>query len=334
MDSAGQPHSNPPPFLAFVSRLVAFFLLLLAAKNAYYGTSLVLTAALSCLVLALSVDIRAHRQGRPQPIPIPAILALLWLILSYAVYAGDSSRLVWAFPSIVGVFFITRRRNAIGFSVMTLLSMTCISLFQGDTGIALRFAAALGFSILFLDLATSQINALQKRIVEASHRDPLTNCFNRRQLEVTAEEIQPKQSAALVLIDVDHFKLINDTQGHVAGDRVLVLIADILRQQLNPEDLLFRIGGEEFALILPNSDTEAGARLAERLRDAVSDTKFPVQGRITISIGVTAFDTAQPLPRLLERADKLLYQAKRGGRNQVCADGPGATAERNLEPAE
>jgi diguanylate cyclase (GGDEF)-like protein len=339
MDPAGQPHSNPPPFLAFVSRFVAFFMLLLAAKNAYFGTNLVLAAALSCLVIALSLDIRARRRGNPLPVPIPIILVMLWLIVCYSVYYSGSTRLMWAYPCVVAVFFITPRRTAIAFSTLTGLSLTGLCLFQGDTAMALRFAPAFGFSVLFLDLATSQINALQKQLEEASHRDPLTNCFNRRYLETEARKIAGsrtgrKQSGpSLALIDIDHFKQINDTQGHVAGDRVLVRIADIIRQSAEANDLLFRVGGEEFVLLMPNADLSTAERMAERIRDAVSFARFPVEGRVTVSIGVTPYDPDLPLVAILEQADRLLYAAKRSGRNRVHAEGHQEEDSRTAENA-
>lgn len=316
---------NPPPFLFFLSRFVAFFLLILAAKNAYFGNA-PLAAILSVLVLALSLDIRAHKAGRPLPVPVPAFLVLLAVTIFYAAYCNGPTRVFWTFPAVVAVFFAVPRRTAIIFAAGTGISLAVLAFWQGATDQAVRFAAALFLSTLFLDLATSQLKTLQRQLEEASLRDPLTNCFNRRFLERTAQRMAGRKPGkhqpgpAIALIDIDHFKQINDTQGHVAGDRVLVRIADIIRQKAEAEDLLFRVGGEEFALILPQADVPAAKRMAERIRDGVSETVFPVDGRITVSIGVTAYDTSQRLVSVLERADRLLYAAKRGGRNRVCAD--------------
>lgn len=315
---------NPPPFMYFVSRFVAFFLLILAAKNAYSG-NIALTSALSMLVLALSLDIRASKAGTPLPVPVPLFLALLGVTILYAVYCNGPTRVFWAFPSVVAAFFASSRRTAITFAAGLGAGLAALAYWQEAPDQALRFAAALFLTTLFLDLATSQLKILQTQLQEASHRDPLTNCFNRRYLELTAQRMaghKPDKRHAgpsLVLIDIDHFKQINDTQGHVAGDRVLVRIADIIRQKAEADDLLFRVGGEEFVLILPGSDLAAAHRLAERIRDGVSDSRFPVEGRITVSIGVTPYDTRQPLVAILEAADRLLYAAKRSGRNRVCA---------------
>ncbi len=318
---------NPPPFMYFLSRFVASFLLILAAKNAYLG-NLALTAALSMLVLALSLDIRASKAGIPLPVPVPVFLALLGFTILFAAYSNGPTRVFWAFPAVVAAFFASSRRTAITFAAMTGTGLAALAYWQEAPDQAIRFTAALFLTTLFLDLVTSQLKALQMQLQEASHRDPLTNCFNRRFLELTAQRMAARKpdmrrpGPSLVLIDIDHFKQINDTQGHVAGDRILVRIADIIRQKAEAEDLLFRVGGEEFVLILPDADLPAARRLAERIRDGVSDSRFPVEGRITVSLGVTLYDTRQPLVSILEAADRLLYAAKRGGRNRVCAEDP------------
>ncbi len=137
---------------------------------------------------------------------------------------------------------------------------------------------------------------------------------------------------SLAIIDIDHFKLVNDTHGHLAGDRVLRVVADRFRSQLRDGDLIGRFGGEEFAILLPNtSGTEAG-RVAERLRGHVGGEQIVVSdGReaqigvcVTVSVGVAELaHTRQDLDELLAVADAALYQAKAAGRDQICIMAPG-----------
>jgi len=154
--------------------------------------------------------------------------------------------------------------------------------------------------------------------------DPLTNTLNRREFfeRGEIEVLRARRSGkppAILMIDVDHFKRINDQFGHAGGDAALRALADGLRGSLRPGDLLGRMGGEEFAILLPHMSREGGTRLAERLRMAACGLSIVHDGRpvsFTISIGVVG-DKQAGLSALLEEADAALYQAKQAGRNQV-----------------
>jgi len=159
--------------------------------------------------------------------------------------------------------------------------------------------------------------------------DPLTGTFNRRTfLELGAKEIartrRAKSSLALLMLDLDHFKKVNDRYGHQAGDEALKCVVDCLQGCLRREDLLVRYGGEEFCVLLPDVALDHAALLAERARAAVEASGFHFQGTkipLTISIGVAllARDSAEDIERLVSRADEALYSAKASGRNRVVA---------------
>jgi diguanylate cyclase len=122
------------------------------------------------------------------------------------------------------------------------------------------------------------------------------------------------------MLDIDHFKEVNDTYGHPIGDTVLQAIANECRRSLRTIDILGRYGGEEFVILLPETGLNEGARAAERLRSQVEKIHSPLADiKITISLGLAELTTDCPdLEALIERADKALYLAKQGGRNQVC----------------
>ncbi|UZE23870.1 diguanylate cyclase [Pseudomonas sp. B21-056] len=155
--------------------------------------------------------------------------------------------------------------------------------------------------------------------------DPLTGLPNRaawtERLEHEVAQWQRHgNSLLLAMLDLDHFKRINDNYGHLAGDRVLKLIANVLRRRLRGSDFIARFGGEEFVLLVPDTPLAAGAKLAEGLRAAIEACPFHFKGEpvtITVSMGMTAFKQGEHSDLVLKRADQALYRAKTAGRNRV-----------------
>lgn len=124
----------------------------------------------------------------------------------------------------------------------------------------------------------------------------------------------------LMLLDIDHFKRVNDTHGHLAGDRVLRQMAQVLRENVRASDCAARLGGEEFAIFLPDTPMEYGLQVAERIRCSIQDHLVEHEGEvvgITVSVGLTALDS-NDIQELLQQADSALYQAKKSGRNSIC----------------
>jgi diguanylate cyclase (GGDEF)-like protein len=156
--------------------------------------------------------------------------------------------------------------------------------------------------------------------------DALTQTHNRRYFNEALEReynrsLRYRRALSLVLFDIDHFKAINDTYGHVAGDSVLRQLSFVVKPRLRQQDVLARVGGEEFAVLLPEVDA-AGARVAaEKIRKLVEAARFVVEAKefgCTVSVGVTSFDARVSSPAMLyEMADQNLYAAKNGGRNRV-----------------
>ncbi len=155
--------------------------------------------------------------------------------------------------------------------------------------------------------------------------DPLTGLPNRAAWSerLVLEHVRSQQTGnglLLAILDLDHFKSINDTFGHQAGDKVLKIIANVLRKGLRGDDFIARFGGEEFALLMPGSDLGGGSRLLERLRAAVEQCPFHFKGErvsVTMSAGVAVFKPGENASQVLKRADQALYRAKEAGRNQI-----------------
>lgn len=171
--------------------------------------------------------------------------------------------------------------------------------------------------------AEEALQAANTELQRLATTDRLTGVWNRARLEeilivemMRAERYQ--QPLSLLIIDVDHFKVINDTFGHLAGDAVLIELTQRIRVQVRSVDALARWGGEEFVLLLPQCGVVDGLVVAEKLRAVVADQPFPVVGRVTASFGLAQFQPGETLDSWLHRADEALYAAKQGGRNRVC----------------
>ncbi len=175
----------------------------------------------------------------------------------------------------------------------------------------------------------AELNVKNEHLAELSVSDDLTGLYNHRFLhEKFAEEFarcsRYHYPLSCLMIDIDHFKSINDSYGHQAGDRVLKELADFLSSYLRRADTVARYGGEEFVILLPHAGYEGAATLAERLRKKVMDITFAqslhLQIRITVSIGISSYpdDPIDQKDTMLFYADKALYRAKTGGRNRVC----------------
>ena len=157
---------------------------------------------------------------------------------------------------------------------------------------------------------------------QLARTDELTGAWNRRRFEETVETEMDRlrrygQRLSLMILDVDHFKKINDLYGHSIGDRVLIYLSNTIRSSLRVSDSLTRWGGEEFIILCPNTTAETVSKLAERLRKEVSSIEFQKVGNITLSFGVAECGAEETWEQWLHRADEALYLAKSGGRDRV-----------------
>lgn len=177
---------------------------------------------------------------------------------------------------------------------------------------------------LFLELLQdiSEKDKFAQEMLRRATTDPLTGAHNRARFdERLAEELEHvnrhKNPLSLMLLDIDKFKPINDTYGHQAGDRVLIELTRLIKGQLRSIDLFARWGGEEFAILAPNTADSGAHCLAEKVRFAVEQHDFAQVGQVTISLGIAQYRSGESAGQLLRRADTALYQAKEQGRNRV-----------------
>jgi two-component system cell cycle response regulator len=175
--------------------------------------------------------------------------------------------------------------------------------------------------------STDEFALVQKRLLQDALTDPLTQLANRRNgLDFLASESASARTSgaplALLMLDIDHFKQINDRYGHAAGDCVLRQLADLLQGSSRSIDLFFRYGGEEFAAVLTNADRRVALQIGERIRALVEKNAFVWEEQripLTLSVGVAVAGNDSDSQTLIQAADAALYQAKADGRNRVVA---------------
>lgn len=296
---------------------------------------------------------------------IPTTGAILYLIFGVVLTVIDQlittsiAPLLLTTIAVASATFIPPATAAVLFSALLITFWNVISWTQTDPEILLSIRvntislAGIGFGIAYL-FWRSQILAIRQRIeIEArkleleeknrelallATRDALTGVANRSQLTsaLVAELSRMKRTgspASIVLLDLDHFKAVNDSHGHPTGDAVLREIAHLLSAEVRSIDTLARLGGEEFAILLPDTPLEAAAELAERLRQRIEGHEFnggSTSLRLTASFGVApiAPEAPDPINSAYKAADRLLYRAKESERNRVFVmDAPPAPAE-------
>ena len=168
-----------------------------------------------------------------------------------------------------------------------------------------------------------RLNALNRRLQQLSVTDALTGLFNRTGLSASLpldiERAQRyRRSLSVVLLDLDHFKRVNDEFGHLVGDQVLVEFAKLIQATVRQVDAIYRWGGEEFLIVCPETPPELVSNLTERVLDGVRQHRFPTLRTMTVSAGIANLGASDTMTSLLQRADEALYQAKTAGRDRIC----------------
>jgi diguanylate cyclase (GGDEF)-like protein len=240
--------------------------------------------------------------------------------------------LLWVYPVVVASFLIVGKRYAIAYGVVTVLAVAAVG--TGFDSVYMRVAFAVtGLVVgLFAYVFAHRTEHQRMQLEQLVTRDALTSAANRRAMEqelpiAIAASRRHDTPASLAVLDIDHFKRINDGHGHEAGDRVLVDFARVISATTRRGDRLFRYGGEEFVLLLPGIDATALPVLCETLRERVAE-QIEIGGRpVTVSIGAAELGPDDSASEWLARADSAMYRAKRDGRNRVVvAATPGSDA--------
>jgi diguanylate cyclase (GGDEF)-like protein len=229
---------------------------------------------------------------------------------------------LWANPALFMLFFVLSRRWALALGVLLLLGVTAASSVSLGWPLAARVFMSIGFTLVMINVVLNVVGDLQQALESQASTDPLTGAFNRRHLQMhLAQRVAPADAAApgdaLLAIDIDHFKRINDRHGHAVGDEVLRRLVATVGARKRGSDLLFRTGGEEFVLLLSRVTLDGAQRVAEDLRQRLEQAELLPGEPVTVSIGVSGLVPGQSAEAWFKAADMALYEAKHLGRNRV-----------------
>ena len=279
---------------------------------------------LGCVVAMLAIDTFAMQLGSRPPIPfplllVPGALAVAMSLLSHGVYGA-----LWAYPMTLFAYFVLQRRQANVIAAAFAAMVAGIVLVELGAGLALRFGLSLGLCIVVVNIILGVMERMQAQLLSHAITDPLTGAFNRRHMDTCLREAIERHGrtgspASLILVDIDHFKSLNDRLGHAAGDEVLKAVVDRIRVHCRKADRLFRLGGEEFLLLLPETVPLEATAIAENLRRGIATARILDGRSVTASVGVSQARAGDAVDDWLRRVDFALYEAKKAGRDCVLA---------------
>lgn len=321
--------------LLLLTAITAFVVVLNATKS---GTLLItgsILLALGCMTIVLRMTIA------------PPADASFWVALLHVTRDGTTILLVLAIAVLtllVGHFLIHAGIFALALTTMLVIANTWPDGTPNASGFSYAFSSAFVFILALgsgiqrlrrnMHSSRLELQSANAQLHELAIRDHLTRSLNRRHFyDVAAAELQRAQRydapMSLLLLDLDDFKGVNDRHGHACGDAMLCQLVDLIQSRLRNSDVLARLGGEEFVVLLPETEREAARLLADRLRQAVAEQPFAHNDTLvplTASWGVaTARANDADIDAVLDRADRALYAAKDGGRNRVHLEAPEAT---------
>ncbi|MFC3852046.1 GGDEF domain-containing protein [Salinispirillum marinum] len=276
--------------------------------------------ALATVALSLLQELR-HKDSLPfrQMFVLTCSAAIV-----YACYQVGLRGLIYSFP-MASVFFFTFTLRQ-GILTGTVFSIACLVAAANvePTMLVLRFAIGVTISMVFAAIFAFIVERQKFELAEQAATDTLTGALNRKRLAETLERAihlsaRSEVPDTLLLLDLDHFKTVNDRKGHLAGDAVLVQFTQLVQERIRASDQLFRFGGEEFLLLLPQTAQAEAFALAESLREKIASELSVDDMAVTCSIGVSQWRPGDTVESWLKSCDVVLYAAKDQGRNTTVA---------------
>lgn len=316
------------PFTSYMARVVlpvgiaTLILLTPFMINNFLRGRIEVGIAILLVQVLLLVDVLALSRGKQPPLHygllvVPMIVALLAAVLSQGILGA-----LWGYPIVLICYFVLSRRIAFLFSLGILAALTLAVAMWIEPALAVRMFATLLLTIVMINIVLNVIDELHDALIQQAITDPLTSAFNRRHMNQSIELVVEQgrrhpPNTTLLMMDIDHFKQINDRFGHDAGDDVLRRMVQTIQGRMRKVDLLFRVGGEEFILLLFDADVTQAALVADDIRRRVEAATLLPGQPVTISIGLCAQRAGQSADEWIKLADTALYQAKQRGRNRV-----------------
>jgi diguanylate cyclase (GGDEF)-like protein len=249
-----------------------------------------------------------------------AVASICMLVVVVSIYISGPAQIYWTYPAMMAAFYLLRPNEALLLTLTVIAALIPAYMPFGD-----RVEAITVFMTIVLmtaiGYAFSVIMTRQREVLmELAAKDPLTGVGNRRAMYIKLDEIVNRSrrqpvTASVIMLDLDHFKAVNDTHGHATGDLILKKLTEIINLRIRITDSLFRVGGEEFVIVLDGQDQRQAQYLAEQLRTLVEANELAPSQGVTISLGVAELATGEETSDWLDRADQAMYDAKNRGRN-------------------
>ena len=304
--------------LIFLVLILPFFALYNLSVAQYWLSGVELFVA---ILAALSI----HQlvQGRDVLLTPEVYVFGSMVILIYASYALKGHNILWSYCLVIFLYFMLAESMAILLTIVLLLAVVPAAFMHFSIGLASSFLISILVCCIMVALFFRILHRQEDLLHELATTDPLTGVLNRRSFNerlALAVDMHKRygQPYAMIVLDVDLFKSVNDTYGHSVGDRVLRALVAAIRKRIRNNDELFRYGGEEFALILPQTGEVEARVLAQDLCRHVASSQLLHDREVTVSLGVSCLLADETAQCWLDRCDGALYQAKEEGRNRVC----------------
>ncbi len=248
----------------------------------------------------------------------PCFIIAITLLLSELGVAGS----YWVPLAVLAFYFMLPEKNAWIFNIVFMLLIMPIAWNVLEQSTAIRFTGALIGVSFFAFISLREINKLHYHLKKQAVTDTLTGLYNRALLQDSLEtaihqSLRAQTPISLIMIDIDHFKEINDRYGHDIGDTTLKAISNYLKKYFRESDMVFRIGGEEFLILLHNTNKTDCLAVSEKLREGIEQLSPTLDCRVTASIGISSFQPEMNWKDWMKLCDRNLYRAKSNGRNQV-----------------
>ncbi|PCJ49245.1 MAG: hypothetical protein COA74_06685 [Gammaproteobacteria bacterium] len=245
----------------------------------------------------------------------------LVLAMLYGFYLKGVAHIPWSYPALVAIFFAVRPKLASLFCTICIVFIAVFSYPLLSTFEFITFLSTLISTCIFVYIFANLTIQQNKALIEVARRDSLTKLRNRRAFDLKLDEFIGKYrnnlQTCLILFDVDYFKAINDEFGHSQGDEVLINLGQIVSKRMRRTDHLYRIGGEEFAIVLADSTPESAMNISEDIRTLIEQSTLVAGIKVTISLGVALYLENESKDSWFKRCDKALYSAKESGRNNT-----------------
>ncbi|NLQ18737.1 GGDEF domain-containing protein [Marinomonas sp. M1K-6] len=271
----------------------------------------------------------ASLKGQYQPWHSYTLMTILSvnILASASIMELVAGAIFWSLALPIWYYSLFGLKKGICFSAVVMVSTATILFLRTDTSLFMPYRTVFNFTLAYLSIwLVCHLYEVQRQKTSAflhslALEDALTGIHNRHALKTDFSAIRKKFTRIhMLIIDIDHFKRINDTFGHDIGDAVLINLANVLKQSLNTSDI-YRLGGEEFVVLFKEMEDIQAKEWAEKIRQAIEQEIFhshKEEIKLTVSIGISALQPQQEFTDFLRAADEKLYQAKHEGRNKVC----------------